>query len=127
MNMVFCIAMGGAVGSVLRHLAGRAALFLWGGAFPYGTLFVNVTGSFLMGLFIAVFAAQGEHFSPSLRAFLSVGVLGGFTTFSTFSLDVATLYERGAFFYAFFYVALSLLLSLAAIACGLFIGRNMIT
>lgn len=124
MNMVLSIAAGGALGSVLRHFAGRGAMALLGTAFPYGTLFVNIVGSFLMGIFVASFAHIGNP-SQEIRAFLTVGLLGGFTTFSSFSLDVATLYERGEILSALLYVALSLFVSLAAIFAGLFLVRSL--
>jgi CrcB protein len=121
--MVLSIAAGGAIGSVLRHFAGALAFF--GTAFPYGTLFVNVAGSFVMGVIVALFAHLGNP-SQEMRAFLTVGLLGGFTTFSSFSLDAATLYERGQIGAAGLYIALSLILSLAAIFAGLFIVRSFV-
>ncbi len=123
MNMVLCIAAGGAIGSVLRHFAGVGAGVWLGSAFPYGTMFVNVAGSFVMGILVALFAHYGNP-SQEMRAFLTVGLLGGFTTFSSFSLDVVTLYERGQYSLAGLYIALSLLLSLAGIFAGLFIVRS---
>ena len=123
--MVLSIAAGGAIGSVLRHFAGVGALTLFGSAFPYGTLFVNVIGSFVMGVMVALFAHLGNP-SQEMRAFLTVGLLGGFTTFSSFSLDAATLYERGQIGAAGLYIALSLILSLAAIFAGLFIVRSFV-
>jgi len=123
MNMVLSIAAGGALGSVLRHYAGLGAAVLMGTAFPYGTLFVNIAGSFVMGVLVALFAHLGNP-SQEMRAFLTVGVLGGFTTFSSFSLDVATLYERGQVLGAGFYILLSLVLSLAGIFAGMFIVRS---
>lgn len=126
MNMVLVIAAGGAIGSVVRHLAGKGALALLGPAFPYGTLFVNVTGSFLMGVVIAMFA-QTEGHSPEMRAFITVGILGGFTTFSTFSLDFVTLYERGDVSMAALYMVLSLLLSLTGLVAGLFLARSFLS
>ena len=123
--MVLSIAAGGAIGSVLRHFAGVRALAMFGPAFPYGTLFVNVIGSFVMGVMVALFAHLGNP-SQEMRAFLTVGLLGGFTTFSSFSLDAATLYERGQIGAAGLYIALSLILSLAAIFAGLFIVRSFV-
>ncbi|PZQ43156.1 MAG: fluoride efflux transporter CrcB [Micavibrio aeruginosavorus] len=123
MNMILAIAAGGAIGSVLRHYAGQATMLLLGMTFPYGTLFVNIAGSFVMGVLVSLFALQGNA-SPELRAFLTVGLLGGFTTFSSFSLDAAALYERGEPASAALYVALSLVLSLSAIFAGLFLGRS---
>lgn len=123
MNMVLTVAAGGAIGSVLRFLAGKASLALLGASFPYGTLFVNVTGSFMMGALTALFAHIGNP-SQELRAFLTIGVLGGFTTFSSFSLDAASLYERGQLSAAFIYIFLSLALSLTGIFAGMFLVRS---
>lgn len=123
MQMILAIAAGGALGSVLRHLVGKGSLALMGAAFPYGTLFVNVAGSFVMGVLIAHFAHVGNP-SREMQAFLTVGLLGGFTTFSAFSLDVVTLYERGEPFAAMMYIALSIMLSLVAVFAGLFIVRS---
>lgn len=124
MQMILAIAAGGALGSILRHLVGKGALAMMGPSFPYATLFVNVAGSFAMGLLVAYFAHAGNP-SQEMRAFLTVGLLGGFTTFSAFSLDVVTLYERGEPFAAMMYIALSLMLSLVAIFAGLFIMRSL--
>ena len=121
--MVLSIAVGGALGSVLRHYAGKGALVLLGAGFPYGTLFVNVAGSFIMGVLVGLFANTLNP-SQELRAFLTVGLLGGFTTFSSFSLDVVTLYERGETATAVLYIALSLILSLAGIFAGLLLMRS---
>lgn len=123
MNLVLSIAAGGAIGSVLRHYVGKAAMVMLGSGFPYGTLFVNVAGSFVMGVLVGLFAHTVNP-SQELRAFLTVGLLGGFTTFSSFSLDVVTLYERGEIASAVFYIALSLILSLAGIFAGLFLVRS---
>lgn len=122
--MVLSIAAGGALGSVLRYFAARVALQMFGTGFPYGTLYVNVVGSFVMGVLIALFAHSTT--SQEFRAFLVIGVLGGFTTFSTFSLDVATLYERGDLSLAALYIALSLILSLGGIFAGMFIVRSFV-
>ncbi len=127
MQMILAIGAGGAIGAVLRHLSGKVALAFLGLSFPYGTLFVNIVGSLLMGVFIGLFSAQSEGISNTLRAFLTVGVLGGFTTFSAFSLDAVTLYERGEIFSAGLYVILSLVLSLGALALGLYITRSFAT
>jgi CrcB protein len=123
MNMVLSIAAGGAIGSVLRHFAGVGVAAMLGTAFPYGTLSVNVLGSFVMGLVVAMFAHHGNP-SQELRAFLTVGVLGGFTTFSSFSLDVAALYERGQVASAGLYIVLSLVLSLAGVFAGMLLVRS---
>ena len=126
MNMVLSIAAGGALGSVLRHYVGKASLLILGAGFPYGTLLVNVLGSFAMGILVGLFANTMNP-SQEMRAFLTVGLLGGFTTFSSFSLDVVTLYERGEMLSAAVYIVLSLVLSLAGIFAGLFLTRSFAT
>ena len=118
------LALGGAIGASLRHMANVAALRLFGPAFPFGTLFVNVAGSFAMGLLIAWLALKAEGGGQNLRLFLATGVLGGFTTFSAFSLDAMVLWQRGEGAAALLYVALSVALSIAALAAGLWISRS---
>lgn len=122
MNHLLLVAAGGAVGAALRYLSGIAALRLLGPNFPWNTLFVNVSGSLAMGLLIAWLARRSAG-DDAVRVFLATGVLGGFTTFSAFSLDVATLYERGALALAFAYVLASLALSVAALFAGLWLMR----
>ncbi len=117
------IAAGGALGAVLRYLSVAAALRLFGPGFPVGTLAVNVAGSFLMGL-AAVWLLE-RHGSPRMAAFLMPGLLGGFTTFSAFSLDAARLYEAGRLAAAAGYAGLSVLAALAALFLGLWIGRSL--
>ena len=93
MTVILSIAAGGALGASLRHLLNTQILAAWGGTFPAGILAVNVLGCLIMGIAAGILA-QGS--SAELRAFLTTGVLGGFTTFSAFSLDVSVLVERGA-------------------------------
>ncbi len=123
MNMIFAIATGGALGAVLRHGVNVGLARLLGVGFPWGTLTVNIAGSFIMGLLIAVFAHlwSAPH---EIKAFLTVGFLGGLTTFSAFSLDAVTLWERGEGLTAGLYVAGSVIFSLAALFAGLFIVRT---
>lgn len=109
--MVF---LGGGIGAVLRHGVNRAAAGWFGLGFPVGTMAVNVVGSFLMGLLAGVLPGPSQGW----RLFLATGVLGGFTTFSAFSLDAVTLWQRGQVGTAALYVGGSVLLSLAAIAAG---------
>ena len=116
------VFLGGGVGAVLRHGTNRLAATLFGTGFPAATLAVNVVGSLLMGL-LAASLAEGPAASQQLRLFLTTGVLGGFTTFSAFSLDALTLWERGQPELAAIYVAGSVLLSLAAVAFGFWLGR----
>ena len=115
------VAAGGAIGDSARYVVNVTAGRLLGTGFPYATLFVNVAGSFLMGLLVVLLAEKsGNRLAP----FLMTGVLGGFTTFSAFSLDTITLYERGQTSLALVYVAGSVLLSLAAIALALHLFRG---
>ena len=95
-----------------------------GTGFPYGTLIINVTGSFVMGLIAAWFAFKGDA-SQHWRLFLTTGILGGYTTFSTFSLDAALLYERGQLMLAVVYVTGSVVLGLVGLFAGLAIVRGM--
>jgi CrcB protein len=107
------VALGGALGSVARYVCSTAALRWLGAGFPYGTLFVNVTGSFAIGLLAALVAADGRPLLGSgARAFVVVGVLGGFTTFSSFSLETLELARGGAVGAAGANAALSLSLCL---------------
>lgn len=119
---VLLVAAGGAIGASLRHLSGTAALRLLGPGYPWGTLFVNVLGSLLMGLFIA-WLTKRTGTSNELRLFFATGILGGFTTFSAFSLDVANLMEQGNLAPAMGYILGSVLLSIFAIFAGLWFGR----
>ncbi|MDG4650236.1 fluoride efflux transporter CrcB [Roseibacterium sp. SDUM158017] len=119
---VLQVALGGAIGAVLRYLTGVGLVRAFGHpAFPLGVLTVNVAGSFAMGLFIGLAAQRGlTHLSP----FVATGILGGFTTFSAFSLEAVTLYERGAVGLAAVYVAANVVLSIAALFAGLALSRS---
>ena len=88
------VVVGGGIGAGIRHLTNMGALRLVGPNFPWGTMVINIVGSFAMGLFIAMLVRRGG--SSELRLFVATGILGGFTTFSAFSLDFATLWERGS-------------------------------
>ena len=125
MNMVLAIAAGGAVGATFRHYANMLALHFAGSGFPWGTLSVNIIGSFAMGVLITFFAHTGNP-SPEVRGFLTVGLLGAFTTFSTFSLDVATLWERGESFATMGYIMASVILSIAALFAGMMLLRQLV-
>ena len=112
MNATLIAFLGAGIGGALRHGVNTAGLRLFGSNFPYGTITVNIVGSFLMGLIAGWFAFRsGGGASQPLRLFLTTGVLGGFTTFSAFSLDVALLWERGAATLAALYVAGSVALA----------------
>lgn len=117
------VALGGAAGASLRHLSNLAALRLFGPGFPSGTLFVNVAGSLAMGLFIGWLAKRSGGSSNELRLLVATGFLGGFTTFSAFSLDFATLWRDGAAALAFGYAAASVILSILAVFAGLLLMR----
>ncbi|APX66981.1 fluoride efflux transporter CrcB [Sphingomonas sp. gentR] len=121
MSPLFLVMLGGALGSGARYWTGRQMLDAFGPDFPYGTLTVNWVGGLLMGLLAGVLARTGG--TEGWRLFIGVGILGGFTTFSSFSLDTITLIERGQITVALGYVALSLLGSLAALWAGLSITR----
>lgn len=117
------VAFGGAIGASLRHLTGMAALRLLGTGFPWGTLAVNVVGALAMGVFVELLARRAGV-PPELRLFVATGLLGGFTTFSAFSLEVALLWERGATGLAVAYVVASVVGSIAALFCGLWLART---
>jgi len=114
------VAIGGAIGASARYLVNLAAVRVMGREFPWGTLGVNVLGSFLMGVLIATLARRGGN---DLLPFLAVGVLGGFTTFSSFSLDAVTLWERGQGALALGYVLASVGLSILGLFAGLALAR----
>lgn len=118
------VAAGGAIGAGMRHLTNVAALRLLGPAYPWGTLAVNLLGCLFMGVFIELLARRFGG-SAELKLFVATGLLGGFTTFSAFSLDFAVLYERGALVQAFGYVAASVVLSIGALFVGLWLARSL--
>lgn len=122
MKMLLSIALGGAVGAVARHFLASRVASVFGTGFPYGTLMVNVIGSFIMGLLIITLATRFE-LSQELRGFIVVGVLGGFTTFSAFSLETALLIERNELMQAALYVGSSVLFSVLALFIGIWLGR----
>ena len=125
MNHILLVGAGGALGSVLRYLVGLWMLQRAGPAFPWGTLFVNVTGSFLIG-FLAQFIMHKMGASPETRVFLITGVLGGYTTFSAFSLDAITLLEHGQTMSGLAYIVASVGLSILAVFAGLALMRAMV-
>ena len=122
MQMVMAIAVGGAVGALARHYFASAVTKMAGMDFPYGTLAVNVLGSLIMGLLIATFAERLNGI-PELRGFLTVGLLGSFTTFSTYSMDTVLLIERGDWQAAILYAFGSLFVGVLALVAGLWLGR----
>jgi len=122
-KVLIFIAMGGAIGAVLRYGASLSVYSLMGRGFPYGTLFVNVTGSLLMGL-LGVMMLERFNTGPEWRAAVLVGVLGSFTTFSTFSIETLNLLEQGDVMRAVANIVLSVLVCLAAVWFGVLIGRQ---
>ncbi len=122
MKLILAIAAGGALGAVGRHFVMVQVGHWFGTGFPYGTVVVNVVGSFILGVLVELFALL---WSPSLeaRALLTVGAMGAFTTFSTFSMDAVLLYERGALAQAAAYIAASVVLSILAFFLGLRLCR----
>ena len=123
MTTLLQVALGGALGASGRYLTGVAASRLMGLGFPWGTLTVNIVGSFVMGMIVVVL---GHYSANRFAPFLMAGVLGGFTTFSAFSLDAVTLWERGQVVTAAVYVGASVLLSLGAIILGLIFARSIV-
>ncbi|MGC1704713.1 MAG: fluoride efflux transporter CrcB [Pseudolabrys sp.] len=117
------VFLGGGIGAALRHGFNLAFARLVGTAFPYATLFENVSGSIVMGMLVATFAFR-SGIPHHWQLFLTTGILGGYTTFSTFSLDVALLYERGQIGVAAVYVLLSVVLSIGGLFAGLALVRN---
>ena len=122
MPIVLWVALGGALGASGRYMVGIWATRLIGHGFPYGTLCVNVLGCFLMGVFVELFALK-YSVSQEVRAFLTTGILGGFTTFSAFALDFAVLSERKANLLAWGYLGASVILSVFALFAGLWLMR----
>lgn len=123
MQHYLAIALGGALGSVLRFAMNEAVSARFGRAFPWGTLSINVIGSFLIGL-LAVILVERLEVSPAVRLGLMVGVLGGFTTFSSFSLEVVQLMQNGAFLRALLYVVASVTVCVLAAAAGIHLART---
>ena len=122
MRDYFLVFLGAGLGGATRHAVNAIAFHLLGAAFPFGTLAVNVVGSFAMGALIEWFSLKADP-GYAWRVFLTTGVLGGFTTFSAFSLDAVTLYERGDWFLAAAYVVASVALALLGLFGGLLLIR----
>jgi len=122
LQLVLAVAIGGAIGSVARYGVGIGSTKLFGLAFPWGTLIINIVGSFLIGAFAESFALRWDA-PQAVRVFLTVGICGGFTTFSTFSLDAYLLMERGELWPAAAYMAGSVVLSIGALVAGLCLMR----
>lgn len=122
MNFVL-VFLGGGIGAALRHSVNLGAARLFGTAFPSGTLIANVTGSLVMGVLAGYFAFRGEA-SQAWRLFLMTGILGGYTTFSAFSLDTVLLVERGQWLLAGAYICLSVAVAIGGLVGGLALVRH---
>jgi CrcB protein len=118
------VFVGGGLGATLRHLVNITCARCIGTAFPYGTFIINITGSTVMGLVAGYLAFKGEASQP-WRLFVMTGILGGYTTFSAFSLDTALLYERSEIGLALFYVLGSVIFSIAGLFAGLALVRHL--
>lgn len=124
MKTLLFIAGGGAIGAVLRYGTSLGVYSLLGRGFPYGTLFVNVTGSLLMGV-LSIVLLERFNVGPEWRAAVLVGLLGSFTTFSTFSFETLNLLEQGDILRAMLNMALSVIVCLAAVWIGISVGRQL--
>lgn len=123
---ILLVALGGAVGSVARYLTGVFAGRSFGLKFPYGTLTANVVGGLLMGLLVGALALRGGAFQERWRLLLAVGFLGGYTTFSSYSLEVARMVETRAWGQAFGYGVGSVVAGVSAVFLGMFVMRRLL-
>ena len=125
MYHLLLVALGGAIGAAIRHLFNLGALRVIGPGCPWGTMAINVIGSFIMGAFIEMLSRRYGGASTELRLFVATGILGGFTTFSAFSLDFATLWERGDVVPAAGYALASVVGAILALFLGLWLVRTL--
>ncbi len=123
MQATLIVMLGGAIGAALRYQLGRLMLHLAGPGWPWGTLAANVSGGFAMGLLVGWLAARAQG-GETIRLLVAVGILGGFTTFSSFSLESWLMIERGALLSALAYVGLSVGASIGALGLGLTLART---
>jgi CrcB protein len=121
---ILSVGFGGALGAMARYGFGHMLMGILGTAFPYCTLCVNILGSFLMGVLITSFAMFSDM-SENLKLFMTAGFLGAFTTFSAFSFDTVTLFERGAIWQAVFYVLASVTISIVGLLVGMFCVKGL--
>jgi len=120
---IIAVALGAAIGGVLRYVIGQFFLQRLGPGFPYGTLFINVSGCFLIGIIAELVATRAFGVTTTVRLFATTGILGGYTTFSTFSLDAITLFGEGAQLLSLVYMAGSVILGFFASYAGLIVAR----
>ena len=125
LKTILLIAVGGALGAVMRYLSQVTVYELVGRSFPYGTLFVNVTGSFLMGL-LSIFLVEKFNLGAEWHVAILIGVLGSFTTFSTFSLETLVLFEQGDMFKALANIMSSVVLCIGAVWTGAYFAKQII-
>ena len=123
MLQLLVIGCGGAVGALMRYGLGLRITLLTGSAFPWGTLFVNIFGCFLAGLLLTLFVTR-IPLSDLLRNGLQIGLLGGFTTFSAFSIDTIALFDQGLWLRGLLYIVTSVIVSLLGAYLGMSVGRN---
>ena len=123
MLQLLVIGCGGAVGALMRYVLGSRITLLVGSAFPWGTLFVNIVGCFLAGLLLTLFVTR-IPLSDLLRNGIQIGLLGGFTTFSAFSMDAITLFDQGLWLRGVLYIVSSVIVSLLGAYLGMSVGRN---
>lgn len=123
MNLLY-IAVGGAIGAVLRYIMGNVAARYFNPNLPYGTFIINITGCFLMG-FLMTLIVDKQLLPPVWRLFLCVGILGGFTTFSSFGYEVYTLLYEGNLYGGLVYAAVSFVLGVCGVAAGVVLAKNL--
>ena len=126
MKIILMVAIGGAIGAIARQQSNQLIMRIFGGEFPIGTIFVNILGSFIMGLLFELFVSK-ITLSDEWRSLIFTGVLASFTTFSSFALDVALLSERNEYYYAICYIGMSVVLSIGALFVGLWVMRGLLT
>lgn len=117
MQKILLVGIGGFIGSILRYVISKGSSNIFGGQFPYGTLIVNVLGGILIG-FIFELSSSTDFISPNTRLLLTTGIMGGLTTFSTFSYETITFFSNGSYFLGFVNIVLNLCLSLLGVMGG---------
>ncbi|MEZ5757299.1 MAG: fluoride efflux transporter CrcB [Emcibacteraceae bacterium] len=125
MNMILAVAAGGAIGATGRFLVGRLMFNIMGPGFPWGTFTVNIVGSFLIGLLVELMALR-MNLAHEWQGFIVVGILGGFTTFSSFSMEVGLMLERDQFYTAAIYIFGTMFAGIVALFAGIFAGRTVL-